>query len=163
MFHIDSFQDLLVAIVPAVLSGCWRHEPIGVHEELPAELSADWGRRAAPPRRQTSCADPNTDETIRYVVPEGWSPTEVSGLRRVAFQDQEGPLAVEMTAMGLPGSATQLLPNVNLWRKQIGLEEITQEDLDAAFKAIEVDGRRGHYVTLLGPADTERPLAMWLS
>jgi hypothetical protein len=60
----------------------------------------------------------------------------------------------------LPGSATRLLPNVNLWRRQVGLEAITQKDLDSAMEPIEIDGRPGHYITLVGPTDIARPLGM---
>ena len=109
---------------------------------------------------QLQALNSTPEESIRYVVPEGWSPTQGSGLRRVTFQVKEGSLTAETTAMGLPGSATQLLPNVNLWRRQIGLENTTQEDLDAALEPIEIDGRSGHYIRLVGPSDTERPLGM---
>ncbi len=157
------FKTITVASLCLLTSpGCQRHEQIGVNEEPPADgstatrLGASPATGSAQPRTQ----NPTLNESIRHVVPEGWPPAQASGLRRVAFQIEEGPLAAEMTAMGLPGSATRLLPNVNLWRRQIGLEETTQEDLDGALEAIEVDGRRGHYISLVGSSDTERPRAM---
>ncbi len=162
----------VVSLCVLTSPGCSRHEQIKVNEKPPEDGSTETGRFATADAGSLRGASPATggsqlralnatlDESIRYVVPEGWSPTQVGGLQKAAFEIQEGPLAAEMTVMGLPGSATQLLPNVNLWRKQIGLENTTQEDLDAALEAIEVDGRGGHYIRLVGPSDAERPLAM---
>jgi hypothetical protein len=99
-------------------------------------------------------------ESIRYAIPEGWSATQASGLRRVSFEIREGALTAEATAIGLPGSATRLLPNFNLWRRQVGLPDATQEELDAALEALEVGGRPGHYIRLVGPPDATRPRAL---
>ncbi|MHB0961245.1 MAG: hypothetical protein ACYC6N_21145 [Pirellulaceae bacterium] len=124
------------------------------HSGSPQKASADTGST------QLQALSATPDESIRYVVPEGWSRTDGSSLRRVTFQIKEGSLSAETTAMGLPGSATRLLPNVNLWRRQIGLQDTTQEDLVSALEPIEIDGRPGHYIKLVGPSDTERSMGM---
>lgn len=116
--------------------GCSRQEQIEIYEETVA------------------------DESLRYVVPEGWSPKQVSGLQRAAFVIGEGDITAEVTAICLPGTVSQLLANVNRWRRQIGLENTTQDDLDAALQAIDVDGRRGRYIMLTGPADAEESKSM---
>jgi hypothetical protein len=100
------------------------------------------------------------DEVIHYEAPEGWLPTPQSDFRRVTLQVQDGAQSAETTALGLPGTATRLLPNVNLWRRQIGLDDTTQADLDKAVAAIEVGGRRGHYIKLEGASGAEHPRAM---
>jgi hypothetical protein len=125
-----------------------------------ADKGSPQGASPATGSAQLQTLNSTPEESIRYVVPEGWSPTQGSGVRRVTFEVKEGTLAAETTAMGLPGSATRLLPNVNLWRRQVGLEDTTQEDLDAALEPIEIDGRPGHYIRLVGPSDAERPLGM---
>ena len=123
---------LVVSTCVVMCLGCSRQEEVAVYEEPLADAPAATasGPRSGGSQREAVTAPP--DEAIRYVVPEGWSPVEVSSFRRVTFQVQEGPLSVETTALGLPGTATLLLPNVNLWRKRVGLDHTTQEDLDAA-------------------------------
>ncbi|MHB8972215.1 MAG: hypothetical protein ACYC3X_20490 [Pirellulaceae bacterium] len=125
-----------------------------------ADKDRSQGASSATGNAQLQALNSTPKESIEYVVPEGWSPTEGSGVRRVTFEVKEGSLAAETTAMGLPGSATRLLPNVNLWRRQVGLEDTTQKDLDATLEPIEIDGRPGHYIRLAGPSDAERPLGM---
>jgi hypothetical protein len=100
------------------------------------------------------------DETIRFAVPDGWSPSQGDALRRFGFNVSEGPLTAEATVMGLPGSTTRLLTNVNLWRKQLGLPETTQEELAGAVEALEIGGRPGHYIEIAGPPDVEKPQGM---
>jgi hypothetical protein len=99
-------------------------------------------------------------ETIQFAAPEGWSAVAVSGLQKAAFQITDGDLSAEINVLRLPGPATKLLPNVNMWRKRVGLEAITQQQLDASLESIDFDDRSAHYVTLEGPADGEQPLAM---
>jgi hypothetical protein len=103
---------------------------------------------------------PKSEEEIRYVAPEGWVLTESSGLQKAAFQITEGTLSSEVSIMGMTGAATQLLLNVNLWRKQVGLGDTTQEELDKVLQPIEIGGRSGHYIQLTGPPEAERPLGM---
>lgn len=103
---------------------------------------------------------PEGEETIQFATPEGWVATEGSGLQRASFEIKDGSLSAEVTALGMPGAATQLLPNFNLWRKQVGLGDATQEELDAALQPIEIGGRSGHYIHLTGPAEAERPVSM---
>ncbi len=157
-----SLSILLRTVVVASLcvlaaSGCSPQEPL---DDGSAATGSSQAASPATESSQQPAVNPSLDETVTYVVPEGWSPSEVSGLQRFTFQIKEDALNVETTAMGLPGSATNLLPNVNLWRRRVGLEKTTQDDLEADLESIEVDGRPGHFVTLVGPADVERPLAI---
>jgi hypothetical protein len=97
---------------------------------------------------------------LKYDAPEGWTPREVRGMRRVAFHVAENDQKVEITAIELPGSVEALLPNVNRWRQQIELGEITQAELEKTVNPIQVDGVEGHYIELVGPEDAQRRLAM---
>ena len=78
---------------------------------------------------------------------------------RAAFHVAEGDQKVEITVIELAGSVETLLPNVNRWRRQIQLGEITQAELEKTVKPIQVAGMEGHYVELLGPEDAQPRLA----
>ncbi len=134
-----------------------RFVPVDAHSEQ-GGLPAAGGSWAPAPAVQA--VDSASEETIRYTVPDGWTPIEGSGLRRISFTVQEGEATAEVVAMGMEGTATRLLPNVNLWRRQVGLPDTTQEEVDVALQPIELDGRRGHYIRLEGPSEAERPLGM---
>ena len=88
-------------------------------------------------------------------TPQGWTPGSTGGMRKLAFAVQDGERKVEITAIDLAASAGGLLPNVNRWRGQIQLSEITQEELDKAVKPIPVAGAEGQYVELVGPEDAD--------
>ena len=180
MFPCSSSVTARIMVVSALaltLLGCSRQESSDGHGKQPGDRSSA-GEQAvsSEPASQAEGAASNSaqggakaggdtqlqtlnstpDESIRYTVPEGWSPTEVSSPRSVGFEVKEGDESAAVTAIGLPGTATQLLPNVNLWRKQIGLKKTTQADLDTALRPIEINGRPGHYIRLKGPSDVKR-------
>ena len=80
-------------------------------------------------------------------------------MRRAVFQVTEGDLKVEITVLEVAGSVESLLLNVNRWRRQVQLGEITQAELEKTVTPIQVGGLEGHYVELLGPEDAPRRLA----
>lgn len=158
---------LIVARLP-VLGGFCVLTLLGCTSGEPTRSPATSPDAATDARQAPSDAEPapklrveaKFNESIHCVAPEGWVPTEGSGLQKVSFEVKEGTLTAEVSAMGVPGAATKLLPNANLWRKQVGLDDMTQEELDAALQPIEIGGRPGHYIQLVGPSTAERPLRM---
>ena len=69
-------------------------------------------------------------------------------MRKAAFRLVDGEQNVEVTAIDLPTGAGDLLANINRWRKQIQLTELSAEELPATLQPIEVMGSKGHYVEL---------------
>ncbi len=99
-------------------------------------------------------AGPPVDRVgIQYVTPDGWSATEVSGMRRAAFEVTDGDKIVEITVINLPQSGGERLANVNRWRNQIKLNDTTAEQLDEEIQKIPLATATGDYVQLVGPAD----------
>ena len=106
-----------------------------------------------PPMAGASRAVPA--DKLNYKVPLGWKPgpLEISrgGItvpRAAAFEVQEGEQRVEITVTKLPISG--MLGNVNRWRAQIGLGEITINQLEQVKKQIEFAGRPADYVQFAG-------------
>ncbi len=100
-------------------------------------------------------APPGSGPRLTCETPPGWMSAPASGMRKLAFEVRDGERSVEVTAIDLAASAGGLLPNVNRWRKQIQLGEITQEELDQAVTRIPAAGGEGQYVELLGPEDAK--------
>ena len=131
--------SLIVAgVLACTLVGCApQDEPR--RNQVPKEKAAE----AAPNAGTTvpSVAPPTSDgPRLTCDTPQGWTPGSAGGMRKLAFVVQDGERKVEITAIDLAASAGGLLPNVNRWRGQIQLGEITQEELD---KAVTPDARGG--------------------
>lgn len=91
--------------------------------------------------------------SLTYDAPDGWMPGKASRLRKASFVVENDGKKVEITAIDLAAGGGALLPNVNLWRRQIQLEKITQDELDQIAFPFQVAGMDGDFVELLGPDD----------
>jgi hypothetical protein len=89
---------------------------------------------------------------IAFDVPEGWRPGRTNAFRLAAFEVGTAGNTAEITVSKM--SFQELLPNVNRWRGQVGLEPVTDEALQNDVREIEVDGAAGHLMALAGPEQT---------
>jgi hypothetical protein len=108
-------------------------------------------------------------EKPTYTVPEGWKEVEAGGgpfAPLVALTVEQGGSSARATISQSGGNGGGLLMNVNRWRRQVGLSEIDQDQLDDArqggfLKSITVAGTTADYVDLSGPGkDFEHILAV---
>lgn len=139
-------------VLAGTLAGCAsKDEPRRYQEpqEKTAESAPDMGTRAPMTPR------PSGGPTLVYATPKGWVSGNVGGMRKAAFVVQDGDRKVEVTAIDLAAQSGTLLANVNRWRGQIQLPEITQSELDKAASRIQVADVEGNYVELLGPEGTK--------
>ena len=77
-------------------------------------------------------------------------------MRKAAFVVEDGQQKVEITVFTFPAASPEVadvLPNVNRWRGQLHLPEISADDLPKATKPISIGGAGGSYVELTGPAE----------
>ncbi|QDT63435.1 hypothetical protein [Calycomorphotria hydatis] len=91
---------------------------------------------------------------LSYQTPTGWEQGATNAFRKASFKVSSDGNEVEITAIDLPASANELLPNVNRWRGQVGLEPVDEAQLGETMKSIDIDGSSGHYVVLVGPEET---------
>lgn len=98
----------------------------------------------------------NTNSGLAYETPEGWVAGKSGGFRKAAFEVRDGASKVEITAIDLPGSAGNVLDNVNRWRGQIQLAATTKAELDKQVKKLPVGEATGQYIELIGP-DSSSP------
>lgn len=91
-------------------------------------------------------ADPNGPRLIdapqgddvpqyRWNLPKGWVELEATPMRQINLR-LESNADVEMYLTMLPGDGGGLLANINRWRQQMGLPELTQADVDGLPKQI---------------------------
>lgn len=95
---------------------------------------------------------------LKYEVPTGWRQEPASGFRKASFRLAEGDLSGEVLVTDLDLAAGDLLPNVNRWRGQIGLEPTTEREMEQRVEPIDVGTNHGDYIEMLG--DTKATIAV---
>ena len=104
---------------------------------------------AGPPLPGGTAAETNSKKDANgWDVPSDWTPGRMSAMRKAAYNVESDGKKAEITVIGLPPSG--LVANVNRWRGQIGLENQTEAEVEAAAKKIEVDGTESRMVVLDG-------------
>lgn len=92
---------------------------------------------------------------LKYETPEGWKPGRKSSMRKAAFNLTAGDETGEVTIIDLSKSGSPLLPNINRWRGQVGLKDISEADLPKESEELKVGDLKATYVKLIGPASSQ--------
>jgi hypothetical protein len=79
-------------------------------------------------------------QEISWKLPEGWREERGGGLRYATIHLGPRDHPLELTVFAFGPRAGSLLANINRWRGQIGLEDITEADLDKVSRQIKVKG-----------------------
>lgn len=112
-------------------------------------LAADaerFGYRMTEPAPKTSQVDSAT--SLKWSTPEGWTAVESTPTRDPNFIINGNDQA-QCYVTVLQGSGGGMLPNINRWRQQLGLEPLDEAGL-ALLDRIEVLGQDGIYTELEG-------------
>ena len=91
---------------------------------------------------------------ITYTVPKGWEDFPASGIRKANLKviDENG--TAELTVLVFHGDVGVLLANINRWRGQVGLDDVTDEDLSRYTEGYSISKHPGLYVRLEGGAQS---------
>ncbi len=96
--------------------------------------------RKATPSTETKPEQSADKSTVPYNKPEGWTDGPSAKFAAVSLQVLDGDLKAAITVTSAGGSP---LLNVNRWRGQIGLGPLTDEQLAATAKKVEVGQTAG--------------------
>jgi hypothetical protein len=95
----------------------------------------------------------------KFDVPESWQQRPpASSMRKAEFVVAEGTQEAVVTLSNFPASAPNIaepLANVNRWRTELGLGQITADALDGVTEEIEIDGQPATLVRLV--PDSQKP------
>lgn len=116
------------------------HAAAGIEEPANGEMPA------VPPSLVTYDAPPEWQLGQRVV-----SRSAFAVPREAAFIVKEDDRSAEITITALGAAAGDVLPNVNRWRGQIGLEPFTADELAKERKKVDMNGVEGEYFRLVGP------------
>ncbi|MCA8921085.1 MAG: hypothetical protein KDD82_04705 [Planctomycetes bacterium] len=81
--------------------------------------------------------------TLHWTLPEGWSESapEAGSMRYATLHAPTPQGALDVGVFRFPGTAGGLLPNVNRWREQLGLEPVDEASLPSVVR--EAPGKPG--------------------
>ena len=104
-------------------------------------------------------ADNNNSNSSIWTVPAGWQSLPGSQFLLAQFLIQDGSTRAEVNISELAGEGGGLLANVNRWRRQLGLTEVTQEeDFSKMVDSLTVPGGQAQVVDMSGTnAKTGQP------
>ena len=91
---------------------------------------------------------------FEFKTPKGWGPGKASAMRKASLAVADGDLTADVSVFAFPADSNDLLSNVNRWRGQVGLKNVSAADLAKSVKKIEVDGHSGEMVDLVGEKET---------
>ena len=131
-----SFALLLLAVA----AGC-RKEEIEVYR-IPKEV--------APTMMATGDMD-QPHPNVEWDTPPGWEKQPPKPMRIGSFlaKDKDGGTA-DISVSFFGGDAGGVLANVNRWRKQVSLAEVTKNDLDSLTTAVDVEGGKAMLFDMSG-------------
>lgn len=95
-----------------------------------------------------------------YDVPKDWTAAKLPPFAVAAFTAKKDSQEAQITVSPLGRGAGGLLSNVNRWRAQINLPEISEDELKSAVKPYQVDGQPAQMVQLVGPEAASPRLAI---
>jgi hypothetical protein len=153
-------------------AGCGRHEEAR-HYKAPKDPSwrilgavaptptATWFFKLAAPAERLDTVKPEVvgfygklkieDNQLRWTLPQGWTEEKGSPQREatIRFGDREPKLEISVTRF--QGDGGGMLPNLNRWRGQLGLEPVGEADLPKQAKKLDGAATEVWVVDLTGP------------
>lgn len=139
---------LLVAALGG--TGCGREQirAYEVPKEAPPVRQAGTGGGALPPELQNLPPMPGLEWSR---LPEGWESKGPAGMRAGTFAMAGGDgQAAELAVIPLPGTGSSDLELVNLWRRQLSLEPISEAELASHTEAITAAGGPAKLFEIIG-------------
>jgi hypothetical protein len=102
----------------------------------------------APPIAPPPTTPPKRELPFTFKAPAAWSAGSGSSISVLAFQVSEMGKKIDVTVTPAGGG---LLPNINRWRRQVGLGAIDQDQLEKDVQKLEAGTVKFSYVELVGP------------
>ncbi len=87
---------------------------------------------------------PMASSAPKLNAPDGWKESKNDQFSAAAYEVTDGDDALRITVTSLGGGAGALLPNVNRWRRQVGLAAVENSEVGNVTEPVTVDGQAGH-------------------
>lgn len=80
---------------------------------------------------------PTNQSPLTWAVPVGWIENPGSGMRLATFLNSENNPTIECTLIQLAGSAGGLKPNIVRWMGQVGIDSLSDNEVDRFISELE--------------------------
>jgi hypothetical protein len=131
------------------------HPPIDAEPKLPAGHPPIDSPSSSAADSANATTPPATD-VPGFTPPSSWKSVPTRGLRLAEFAVTDGPQAASVTLIKFPANEGSMiadpLANINRWRGELGLSQITKESLSTATETIDIDGRPSIYAAMIPDA-----------
>ncbi|MFT5123314.1 MAG: hypothetical protein ACI9TH_002677 [Kiritimatiellia bacterium] len=121
--------SILGAMLALLVTSCGKESITKTTVKKVTPLVSEPRAEAGPPPNQGAAPSQEPATHFTYDKPEAWTDQGASGMRAASFVAGSDDAAVQISVIRLGGAAGGLLPNVNRWRGQLGLDPIAMEDL----------------------------------
>jgi hypothetical protein len=91
------------------------------------------------------------EDAVGFKQPDGWVREPRDRFSQLAFGVRDGDQSARITVSVLARDSGGLLANLNRWRDQVGLGQLSEETMETACEAFEIQGFTGHYVEFVSP------------
>jgi len=95
-------------------------------------------------------------EVVQRHFQEGWSAGRTSSMVQARFSKAAGEAKAQITVTEMPADANEWVSNVKRWAGQVGLDELTDQQLTERTSEIKVDDVDGKLVDLVADSDSEQ-------
>lgn len=93
---------------------------------------------------------------LKFTAPEGWSAGKTSSMVQARFSKTDGEAKAQITVTEMPADANQWMPNIKRWAGQVGLDQLTDQQLTTRTSEIKVDEVAGKLVDLAADSEAEQ-------
>ena len=144
IFHLGRCFSIALG---GLLVGCSDPDPIQqytVARQRPDDTSTPASRATATPMTPRASED---SLPFTFARPEGWKDAPLRMFQIANFTIGESPNSATFSVSTSGGG---LMDNVNRWRRQVGLSDVSESEINADAKAIPVDGVEAKYFVVEG-------------
>ena len=110
-------------------------------------------RPDGPPTRPGTGAAP-TGLGVTFTVPKGWQQAAPRTMVLVGWDVKRNGEALQIYISKLGAAGSDLVQNVNRWRRQAGLDQLSGAELKNTIDPMKIGGVDGHFVNLRGASKT---------
>lgn len=160
MLNMQSVRTKFLATIAgaALLLGCSDKEikTYRVAKEAKSPLPAPGGEAghgaALDPHGGGAAAGPSLPH-VHGQTPAGWEERALERMRVVSFQIAgDGGRQAQMAIIPMPGASGIELQSINMWREELGLQPLNEEQFKTEPKSIEVGNLKAHLFEMSGAA-----------
>ena len=121
---------------------------------------ATGGTRNQPPTQAS--AKTQDEPNLKFETPDGWTRQPPAMFSVLGFGIADGEQTAQVSVSPLRGDGGGMLPNVNRWRRQIGLAAISEDQLSDMTQPLTVDGIDGLVTDVLGDDTQPKAVIGWI-